>query len=268
MLLALVASFILFVMDTRFNYFQPVRTTLAAVVYPIQALASLPVDIKHGVNNLFQSREDLKQRNEQLESTNLLNNIRLQKLKALEQENLRLRELLGSSFRLSERVFVAELLRVDLDPYSQQVIINKGSRSGVFVGQPVLDSTGVMGQVAEISSFSSRVVLLTDPSHSIPVQVNRNGLRAIATGNGWQGNMKLEHLTHNADIREGDLLVTSGLGGRFPIGYPVGTVQNITLPPGKAFAEIIVKPAAKLDSSRELLLVMQPEKVSSSEVAE
>lgn len=268
MFLALVASIILFVMDTRFNYFQSFRTTLATVVYPIQVLSSLPSDIKNGVNNLFQSREDLRQRNEQLESSHLLNSLRLQKLKALEQENLRLRELLDSSFRLSERVFVAELLRADLDPYSQQVIINKGARSNVFVGQPVLDSTGVMGQVAEVSTFSSRVVLLTDPSHSIPVQVNRNGLRTIATGNGWQGNLKLEHLTHNADIRVGDLLVTSGLGGRFPIGYPVGTVETISLPPGKAFAEITVKPEAKLDSSREVLLVMQPEIEAGSEVTE
>lgn len=268
MLLALVASLILFVFDSRFNYFQPVRTSLATLVYPIQAVASLPVDIKNGMSNLFQSREDLKQRNEQLESSNLLNSIRLQKLKALEQENLRLRELLGSSFRLSERVFVAELLRVDLDPYSQQVVINKGARSDVFIGQPVLDSTGVMGQVTEVSSFSSRVVLLTDPSHSIPVQVNRNGLRAIATGNGWQGTLKLEHLTHNSDVRIGDLLVTSGLGGRFPIGYPVGTIESIDFPAGKAFAEITVQPAAKLDSSRELLLVMQPESVSEQGGAE
>ncbi len=265
MLLVLVASLILFVLDSRFNYFQSVRTTLATLVYPIQAVASLPVDVKNGVANIFQSREGLKEENERLKSINLLNNVRLQKFKALEQENLRLRELLGSSFRLSERVFVAELLRVDLDPYSQQVIINKGERSDVFVGQPVLDATGVMGQVAEVSSFSSRVVLLTDPSHSIPVQLNRNGLRTIATGTGWQARLKLEHLTHNADVRVGDLLVTSGLGGRFPAGYPVGTVEMINLPAGKAFAEITVKPAAKLDSSRELLLVLPPQSVSEPE---
>lgn len=242
------------------NYFAPTRSALSTVVYPIQILASFPSDVGEWISDFFQDRDDLKEKNTALEATNLLNSIRLQKLQNLERENMRLRELLGSSFRLTERVLVAELLSVDLDPFSQQVIINKGFRHNVFSGQPVLDAHGVMGQVTEVNSFSSRVVLLTDPSHGLPVQINRNGLRAVATGRGMGEPLQLEHLAHNADVRVGDVVVTSGLGGRFPVGYPVGTVTGIYYPQGKAFAEILVKPAAQLDTSREVLLVLPTEK--------
>ncbi|OUR73331.1 rod shape-determining protein MreC [Methylophaga sp. 41_12_T18] len=259
MLFAVVASLILFVLDSRLNYFSSARTVLSTVVYPIQTVAAIPSDMSHWFQEYFQNRQQLQEQNSQLTAVNLLNSVRIQKLQALERENMRLRKLLGSSFRLQERVVVAELLMIDLDPFSQQVVIDKGKRSGVFEGQPVLDATGVMGQVTEVTPFSSRVVLLTDPGHAIPVQINRNGLRAVATGRGLGGVLQLEHLPHNADIREGDLLVTSGLGGRFPAGYPVGTVSSINLPQGKAFAEVTVLPAAKLDSSREVLLVLPTE---------
>ncbi len=261
MLLALIASLALFTLDSRLNYFAPVRTTLATALYPIQLIAALPSDISHWAGNFFISRNQLKSRNNQLESMQLLSSMRLQKLQALERENMRLRELLGSSFRLTERVLVAELLTVDLDPSFQQIIINKGKKDGVFIGQPALDAHGVMGQVTEVYPFSSRIVLLTDPSHGIPVQVNRNGLRAVATGRGLGQPLKLEHLPQHADVREGDLLVTSGLGGRFPVGYPVGTVQSIQLSERKAFADIAVQPAAQLSTSRELLLVLPRNKI-------
>jgi rod shape-determining protein MreC len=248
-------------MDSRFNYFTPVRTTLATALYPIEIIAVLPSDISNWAGDFFLSREQLKSRNNRLESMQLLSSMRLQKLQALERENMRLRELLGSSFRLTERVLVAELLTIDLDPSYQQVVVNKGKRDGVFLGQPALDANGVMGQVTEVYPFSSRIVLLTDPSHGIPVQINRNGLRAVATGRGLGLPLKLEHLPQNADVREGDLLVTSGLGGRFPMGYPVGTVQSIRLLEGKAFADIAVQPAAHLSTSRELLLVLPTDKI-------
>lgn len=260
MLLALIASLVLFFLDTRMNYFAPIRSALSTTVYPIQLMASFPSDISRWASDFFQDRDDLKEKNTALEATNLLNNIRLQKLQNLERENMRLRQLLGSSFRLTERVLVAELLSIGLDPFTQQVIINKGLRDHVFNGQPVLDAYGVMGQVTEVSKFSSRVVLLTDPSHGLPVQINRNGLRAVATGRGMGEPLQLEHLAHNADVRVGDVLVTSGLGGRFPVGYPVGTVIRIQYPQGKAFADISVKPAAQLDTSRELLLVLPTDK--------
>ena len=261
MLLALLASIALFFLDSRLNYFSPIRSVLSTIVYPIQIVAALPNDIKDWTSDFFQSREQLKEKNAALGSKNLLNNMRLQKLQSLEQENIRLRELLGSSFRLHERVLVAELLTIDLDPFSQQVVINKGQRYGVFEGQSVLDATGVMGQVTMVSPFSSRVILLTDPSHGLPVQINRNGLRAIVTGRGLGKPLQLEHLPHNSDIRKGDLLVTSGLGGRFPVGYPVGTVISIDFPAGNSFSEIKIKPAAQLSTSREVLLVLPATKI-------
>jgi len=256
LLLALIASIALFFLDTRFNYFAPTRSALSTVVYPLQVIASFPNDALEWISDAFQDREQLAEKNSALAATNLLNNIRLQKMQNLERENMRLRELLGSSFRLTERVLVAELLSIDLDPFSQQVVLNKGLDQGVYNGQPVLDAHGVMGQVTEVASYSSRAVLLTDPSHGLPVQINRNGLRAVAIGRGLGEPLQLAHLPHNADVRVGDVLVTSGLGGRFPVGYPVGTVIAINFPQGKAFADIAVKPAAQLNTSREVLLVL------------
>lgn len=255
-------------MDSRLNYFAPARSALATLLYPVQLLASLPGDVSDWSLDFFQSRQQLRERNNQLETTQLLNSMRLQKLQALERENMRLRELLGSSFRLTERVFVAEILTIDLDPSFQQIIVNKGEKSGVFLGQPALDATGVMGQVTEVYPFSSRIILLTNPSHAIPIQINRNGLRAVVTGRGFGVPLQLEHLPHNADVREGDLLVTSGLGGRFPVGYPVGTVQSVHFPEGRAFAEVAVEPAAHLSTSRELLLVLPIESLENKNKSE
>ncbi|MCL4125558.1 UNVERIFIED_CONTAM: hypothetical protein GTU68_016397, partial [Idotea baltica] len=254
--LAFLASLTLFFLDARLNYFSGLRSHLATALYPVQIIASFPNDIGHWASDYFQTRTKLSEQNASLKAINLLNSVRLQKLQALERENLRLHELLGSSFRLPERVIVAELLTIDSDPYSQQVVINRGALYDVFEGQPVLDARGVMGQVASVSRFSSRVILLTDPSHAIPVQVNRNGLRSVATGRGLSNPLQLAFLPHNADIRIGDLLVTSGLGGRFPVGYPVGTVSDIAHIAGKPFVNVKVKPAADLETSREVLLVL------------
>lgn len=261
MLLAVLASLAVFFLDSRLDYFKPVRSILSTVVYPLQATASMPSNFVDWVGDFFQDREQLREQVTVLNASNKLQSLRLQKMQALERENMRLRELLGSSFRLQERVQVAELLTVDLDPFSQQVIIDKGENYGVYVGQPVLDAHGVMGQVTETSYLSSRVVLLTDPSHSIPVQINRNGLRAVVTGRGLGETLKMDFLPHNADVRAGDQLVTSGLGGRFPVGYPVGKVVSVEFPQGKAFADIKVAPAANLSTSRELMLVLPGEKI-------
>lgn len=261
MLLAVMASIALFVMDARLEYFKPVRAALSTAVYPMQLLASVPAGFKNWAGDVFQSRESLQERINSLEVQVLTQSVRLQKMQSLERENMRLRELLGSSFRLQERVQVAELVSVDMDPFFQHVLIDKGAQFGVYEGQPVLDSRGVMGQVVEVSRFASRVVLLTDPSHSIPVQIVRNGLRAVATGRGLAAPLSLDFLPHNADVRVGDWVVTSGLGGRFPVGYPVGRIGAIDFPSGKAFAEISVFPAAQLSTSREVMLVLPGEKI-------
>ena len=168
---------------------------------------------------------------------------------------MRLRDLLGSSFKIGDRVLIAELLSVDLDPYRQQVLVNKGTSSGVFVGQPVLDANAVMGQVVRVNPCPRPCCLITDASHGLPVQVNRNGLRTVAQGTGFVNRLELPHLPKNADVQVGDLLVTSGLGGHFPPGYPVARVAEVRQEPGKPFATVIAEPTASLDRSREVLLV-------------
>lgn len=168
---------------------------------------------------------------------------------------MRLRDLLGSSFKIGDRVLIAELMSVDLDPYRQQVLVNKGASSGVFIGQPVLDANAVMGQVVHVNPLTATVLLITDASHGLPVQVNRNGLRTVAQGTGIVNRIELLYLPKNADVRVGDLLVTSGLGGHFPPGYPVARISEVRREPGKPFATVAAEPTARLDRSREVLLV-------------
>ncbi len=191
----------------------------------------------------------------QLKEENLLLQGQQQKMQALESENQRLRDLLGSSFKIGERILIAELIAVDMDPYRHQVIINKGTNSGTHSGQPVLDANAVMGQVIQANQLTSTVLMITDASHALPVRVNRNGLRTIAMGTGRIDELNLPNLPNNADIQVGDQLVTSGLGGRFPPGYPVAEVTQIQRKPGHPFASIKARPSANLDHSREVLLV-------------
>jgi rod shape-determining protein MreC len=180
---------------------------------------------------------------------------RLQRFAVLEAENRRLRELLASSLRHEQKVLVAELLAVELQPFRRQIVIDKGRRQGAYSGQPIADARGIMGQITHVGPFSSTVLLITDPSHALPVEVNRNGVRAIAIGTGDSNMLRLEHVPTNADIREGDLLVSSGLDGRFPPGYPVGLVSEVVLETGEAFARVLVRPAARLERSREVLMI-------------
>jgi rod shape-determining protein MreC len=179
---------------------------------------------------------------------------------ALRRENDRLRELVGGSLRIDEEVELVELIGVNPDPFQHQVVIDQGSENQVVIGQPVLDAGGVMGQVTELSHYTSRVMLITDARHALPVEVNRNGFRSIALGKGQLDELELEHVPDTADILEGDLIVTSGLGGRFPRGYPVATVDEVVRDPGQKFAKVVIKPAALLDKSRHLLLVKMPVK--------
>jgi len=218
-------------------------------------MLGLPVGAGHWLGEALTSRTTLQEENAALRSQQLLQSARLQKMAALEAENMRLRALLDSSKKVGERVRVGELLEVDIDPFSQQVVINKGSRDGVEAGQAVVDAEGVMGQVVHVAPFTSTVMLITDLSHAVPVAVNRSGLRAIAVGTGSAARLDLPHLLLNADIQEGDLLVTSGLGGRFPPGYPVAIVEKVERNTGHSFAEVTARPTARLEQSREVLLV-------------
>lgn len=233
----------------------PLRSILSVVVYPIQYAVGLPDRVGQGVMDSLKDYTSLVEENHRLKEEQLLYKTRLLKFSALEKENIRLRGLLDSSFKLGEQVLVGELLAVNLDPYKHAVLVDKGSRFGVFVGQPVLDANGVVGQVYRVNPFNSEIVLISDPSHAIPVQVNRNGLRTIAVGVGNINELSLPFLPNNVDIQVGDLVVTSGLGGTFPKGYPVGLITEVTPQPEKSFSRITAKPAAHLDRSRELLLV-------------
>ena len=195
----------------------------------------------------------------ELEQEQILLRAKTEKMAALTAENNRLRNLLGSAAKLQDNVLVAELIGIDPDPNRHEVIVDKGSNHSVFVGQPVLDAEGLLGQVVSVSPLSSRVLLISDQSHSVPVQVVRSNLRLIAQGSGALGQLDLMHIQETADIQTGDLLVSSGLGDRFPTGYPVGVVSSIEYDPGKPFALATATPSALLDRSRHVLLVFSEE---------
>ena len=214
-----------------------------------------PIRATHWVLEGLSSRDTLVTQNRSLRQEQLLVNARLAKFAELEAENKRLRNLLDSSAKIADRVLIAEIMAVDLDPFSRRIVINKGTKDGVIVGQSLIDSNGIMGQVVTAGPVSSNALLITDPSHAIPVQVNRNGLRSVAIGTGTQNLLELSHIPNNADVRVGDLLVTSGLGGRFPSGYPVGRIVSVERDSGQAFARVNVKPSARLERNREVLLV-------------
>ncbi|WP_371877850.1 rod shape-determining protein MreC [Pseudomonas chlororaphis] len=255
LLVLVVLSVALMVVDARFTLLKPVRSQMSLVLMQSYWITDLPQRLWQGVASQFGSRTELVAENEKLQTENLLLQGRMQKLAALTEQNVRLRELLNSSALVNEKVEVAELIGMDPNPFTHRIIINKGERDGVVLGQPVLDARGLMGQVVELMPYTSRVLLLTDTTHSIPVQVNRNGLRAIASGTGNPERLELRHVADTADIKEGDLLVSSGLGQRFPAGYPVATVKEVIHDSGQPFAIVRAVPTAALNRSRYLLLV-------------
>ncbi len=242
-------------MDHRQHHLDSIRNGLSLVVYPLRYVVNLPAAIGTWASESLSTRNSLLEENRQLRERQLLQELRLQKLFALETENARLRELLNSTSKVGEHVLISELLAVDQDPFQRRVVLNKGSKDGVFEGQPLLDAYGIMGQVIEVDELTSIGLLITDPSHAIPVQVNRNGQRAIALGIGEADRLEIPHIPNNADVQVGDLLVTSGLGQRFPPGYPVATITEIEKDPTQPFARVMAEPAAHLERSREVLLV-------------
>nr|WP_255416788.1 rod shape-determining protein MreC [Thiohalobacter thiocyanaticus] len=249
------ASILLMTLDQRQQHLDSLRSALSVVVYPIQWLVDLPAASQDWFQETLSSRRTLQEENARLRTEQLILKAELQKLEALESENLRLRELLDSSFKVRERVLIAEIMAVDLDPYRHQILLNKGSSDDLYTGQPLVDANGVMGQVIQAGPFSATAMLITDPAHAVPVQVNRNGLRSIALGTGSLTSLSLPYLPNNADIETGDLLITSGLGGRFPPGYPVAEVETVIRDPGESFAQVFARPLAELNRSREVLLV-------------
>ena len=247
-------------MDHRTDYLTEVRSALAVVVTPVQWLADTPARLTGNVRMMVSSRSELAEESARLKVRNLILEQKLQKMASLNAQNVRLRELLNSSRLVDEKVVVAELIGIDPDPRIKQVLINKGDMDSVYVGQPLLDASGVMGQILQTSPLNSRVILITDPNSRIPVQVNRNGFRAIAAGTEIGNELELQHVPGTADIKKGDLLVTSGMGQRFPVGYPVAEVIGVTQHPGQPFLSIRAQPLARLNRSRLVMLVFISER--------
>lgn len=252
--------------DHRYHHLDSLRSVLSVVVEPLRQTINLPFVIANELDEGLSSRSTLIEENETLRTQNLLLKAQLQKFAALETENMRLRELLESSFKVGERVLIAELLRVDLDPFTRQIVVNKGHHDDVYVGQPLIDADGVIGQVILTSEFSSTAMLITDPSHALPVQSNRTGQRAIAVGTGRADELELLYIPNNAAIEVDDLLVSSGLGGRFPPGYPAARVTSIERDPARPYLRVIAAPVAALRRSREVLLVWPASSAASVDI--
>ena len=214
-----------------------------------------PLDLLVGLCCGAGLRDQLELENRALRQELLLKNSELLMLGQYKQENARLRELLGSPLRQDEQKMVTQVISTVNDPYSDQVVIDKGSVNGVYEGQPVISDKGVVGQVVAVAKLTSRVLLICDATHALPIQVLRNDIRVIAAGNGCTDDLQLEHLPANTDIRVGDVLVTSGLGGRFPEGYPVAVVSSVKLDTQRAYTVIQARPTAGLQRLRYLLLL-------------
>jgi len=254
-LLLAIICIALMLLDRRDQHLGRVRDALSMVVYPVRVVVDLPFSTWARLSDTFAEREAMIAENRQFRRDRLETEARLQRLAALDAENARLRELLDSTARIGNRALVAEILAVDLDPYRQRFDLNRGLVDGVYVGQALIDAQGVVGQVVRVGPLTSEAVLITDADHAVPVSVNRNGVRTIAVGTGDSSRLRLPYLTNNADVMVGDLLISSGLGGVFPAGYPVGRVLDVQRRPDQAFAEIVAEPVSSLDRDREVLLV-------------
>lgn len=252
---AVIASASLMLADGRLDAFSGVRYFLNSLVAPIQYTANLPRSMFDGVYERFSSHQSLLEGNQNLKREVLRLRSDLLLLEQYKEENQRLRKLLGSSFVRDEKKMVAEVMAVDTSPYRHQVVIDKGRIDGVYVGQPVINEKGIVGQITFVAAHNSRVLLLSDAKNAIPVQVVRNDIRVIASGNGEVDEIQLEYIPTSTDIRVDDLLVTSGLGGVYPEGYPVAYVTSVEHDTRREFAAIKAKPVVEFDRLRYLLLV-------------
>ncbi len=245
----------LMVADHRQHHLAVIRDGVAALAYPIQWAVQAPVQAWASMRESFATKTRVEAENVKLAADNLVLRLKLLRFESLEEENRRLRAMRESSARVVQRSLVAEIVRVDLDPFRQRVLINKGTRSDVFRGQAAIDANGILGQVTRVGPYSAEIILISDPEHAIPVQVNRTGARSIALGTGRSGLLSLPYLPQNTDVIVGDLLVSSGLGGVYPPGYPVGKVTAVTRDSGQPLLEVEAEPLAGLDRDPEVLLV-------------
>jgi rod shape-determining protein MreC len=249
------------VLDKHVAAMTHVRSFLSVPLASLQHAVSWPIELFDKLHDTISTHDSLVRENLDLKAEQLRLRAQVQRLLAIELENNQLKALMRSSTQLQGRVTIAQLLAVSADPFFKQVVLNKGSDDNVFPGQPVLDANGVMGQVTQVDPLTSRVLLINDVHSGLSVQVARNSMRAIAAGDAYSGKLRLLNVPQTADIRSGDVLITSGLGEHFPEGYPVGQVITVTKDPGLQFATVIVEPAAHLDKSRGVLLVWPTNRV-------
>ncbi len=257
MLYGLVAV-VLMAMDQRGHYVPKIRSMALYLVEPVYHVVDWPARAARNVFGQFQSRRSLRHDNEALKQQLLRQKGALQRFEALTEENRRLRALIDGADGQTFEFQFAELVGVDLDPFSHKVVVNRGLLDGVQSGQAVIDGAGVMGQVEEVHPHFSTIRLISDPNHALPVQINRTGLRTVAFGSGETSSLKMPGVPRQADVREGDLVVTSGLGNRFPGGYPVAVVSRINRQEGQTFVLVEAMPLAALDRGREVLLINTP----------
>jgi rod shape-determining protein MreC len=264
--LALIATSIgLLVIDYRQHELAWIRSGLAVAAWPLQVVVHSPVAAWDWIASAAATRAQLRAENEDLKATARTNQLQLIRLEAIQRENNRLLALLNATPHDVEKTQVAKILKVDLDPLRHRVLIDRGARDGVTHGQPAVDSHGIFGQVTSVGPLGAEVILLSDPTHAIPVQVERNGLRTIAVGTGDALRLSLPYLPRNADIKVDDHLVTSGLDGIFPEGYPVARVLEVTRDPSQPLATVSAEPAAALDRDREIMLLWLHPRVSIAE---
>ncbi|WP_332399628.1 rod shape-determining protein MreC [Vibrio metschnikovii] len=252
---AVIASASLMLADSRLDAFSQVRFLLNSAVAPIQYAADLPRSMFDGFYDRFSSRQQLMESNHGLKREVLILKSDLILLDQYREENQRLRKLLGSSFVRDEKKVVAEVMGVDTSPYRHQVVIDKGRVDGVYEGQPVINEKGIVGQVTFVAAHNSRVLLLIDPNSAVPVQNIRNDIRVIASGNGQTDEIQLEHIATSTDMNVGDMLVTSGLGGIYPEGYPVAYIAEVDKDTRREFAVIKATPVVDFTRLRYLLLI-------------
>ena len=242
-------------LDLKSSGFKDLKTKSTASVYPLQRLVDIPINVLRQSAMYCTLQRDLVKLNGELQLSQLYLKGQLQKLQSLEAENDRLKTLLNSSANNKDSLLIASILQVSSDPFSHKIVLNKGTADAVSEDQPIIDANGVMGATISTGKHSSRAILITDANYSIPVESLRNGIRAIAAGTGQITQLVLQHVPNGMDIKVGDLFITSGLGGKFPAGYPVGNVISVKNDISRPFALIKLKPRAKLDRTREVLLV-------------
>ena len=258
LIIFVVLSFILLINDQRNNYLSILRNSIAIAIYPLQSAVEIPSRLTDWFDLRIKSKEILIQENQNLLSQLKINSSILQRYESLEQENERLKQILNAASNLDNKVEITRIISVNVNPYRHTIVIDKGERDGVYEGQVLLDADGVIGQILHTNFLTSEAILISDSDHALPVEINRNGLRTIVLGNGSYTKLDVPYIPNNADIEIGDLLVTSGLGGKFPSGYPVAKVDFIESDLSEQFYKVSAKPIAYLNQVREVML-LQPE---------